>query len=183
MNITVFTDGSCLTDKDKKVYAGYGIYFPNNEIKSVSRPFLLEPITSQRAELYAIHVAIIKIVTELSSFDSVTIFTDSEYSIKSLTEWVYCWAENGWKKADKKPVKNRDIMEKLYKLLLQHKDKIKFVHVKAHTNQQDPLSIGNSIVDKLALRGAKKSSNKDQQSNFFIKCKPEKHKKIKIDTN
>lgn len=183
MNITVFTDGSFFKDKNDKGYAGYGIYFPNNEIKSVSRPFLLEPITSQRAELYAIYVAIIKIVTELE-YNNITVYTDSEYSVKSLTEWIYTWANNGWKRTDNKPVKNRDILELIYKLLLRNKDKISFVHVRSHTGSKDSLSIANDIVDKLAQRGARNSKliSEQTETNFFIKSKPEKSKKIKINT-
>ena len=51
--IEVYTDGS-LVKKDGKVYCGYGIYFPNHEYKSISRKLTHEPITNNRAELYAI---------------------------------------------------------------------------------------------------------------------------------
>jgi hypothetical protein len=51
--IEVYTDGSLVKKKDN-VYCGYGIYFPNNEYKSISRKFTHEPITNNRAELYAI---------------------------------------------------------------------------------------------------------------------------------
>ena len=56
--IHVYTDGS-LVKKGKLVFCGYGIYFPNSEYKSISRKFTHEPITNNRAELYAILKTII----------------------------------------------------------------------------------------------------------------------------
>ena len=56
--LEIYTDGS-LVKKDGKIFCGYGIYFPNNEYKSISRPFTLKPITNNRAELYAIFKSIV----------------------------------------------------------------------------------------------------------------------------
>ena len=56
--VNVYTDGS-LVKKGKDVFCGYGIYFPNGEYKSISRKFTHEPITNNRAELYAILKTII----------------------------------------------------------------------------------------------------------------------------
>ena len=49
--LNVFTDGSY---RKKYNYCGYGVYFPNNEIKSYGKEFIHKPLTNQRAELYAI---------------------------------------------------------------------------------------------------------------------------------
>ena len=59
-NITVFTDGSCIKTSNK-ILCGYGVYFPNNELKNISKKFTIEPLTNQRTELYAIYKAIKKI--------------------------------------------------------------------------------------------------------------------------
>ena len=56
--INIYTDGS-LVKKDEKIHCGYGIYFPNNEYKSIIRNFTQEPITNNRSELYAILKSII----------------------------------------------------------------------------------------------------------------------------
>jgi ribonuclease HI len=53
--IQIFTDGSYVK---KTNYCGYGVLFPNAEFKNMSRKFTHEPLTNQRAELYAIYKAI-----------------------------------------------------------------------------------------------------------------------------
>lgn len=154
MDVIVFTDGSCMC-KRITPKAGYGVYFPNEELKNVSRPFIWKPITSQRAELYAIYTALKLVFTKLE-VNTVTIYTDSKYSINSLTDWVHKWIKNGWKGENKKPIKNKDIIERIYNIMSYYKDKIKFVHVKSHTNKKDFNSIGNQIADDLATKGARK---------------------------
>jgi len=156
MEITVFTDGSCLKSK-RGIYAGYGVYFPNGEISNISKPFLKKPITNQRAELYAIKIAL-EYITELLDFSFINIYTDSEYSIKSLTQWIFKWEKNGWKTAAKKPVKNLDLIKPIYQIIKKYKGRINFIHVRSHTGKKDYLSVGNSEADELAVAGAKLSS-------------------------
>lgn len=154
--IKVFTDGSCVK-YNKTSIAGYGIYFPNKELHDISRPFNHTPITNQRAELYAIFVALVLIKKHIKSYNEIIIYTDSEYSIKCSTIWMYKWVKNKWKTANGDDVKNQDILQRLYSIIMKQKDKIKFVHVKSHTGKKDVLSVGNAIVDKLATSGAQKS--------------------------
>lgn len=168
MDIVVFTDGSCIKKRSKRVCGGYGIHFPNKEYEDVSKPFLLEPVTNQRAELYAVYKAI-KIV-EKNEFKSLTIYTDSIYTLKSVTVWINEWVKNGWKTANKKPVKNQDIIKSIYKLLSKYKGKISIKHVYAHTGGEDWESVCNSCADKLAVEGSTKAIN-------------HYNKKINIDTS
>ena len=93
-DIIVYTDGSCM-GKHKNM-CGYGVHFPNAELKDLSKKFTHEPLTNQRAELYAIYKALKRIIKNLK-FDSIHIYTDSEYSIKSLTIWIKNWKKNNWK--------------------------------------------------------------------------------------
>jgi len=157
INIEVFTDGSCM--KGRKVIGGYGIHFPNKEHRDLSRPFLHPPVTNQRAELYAIYAAIAIIKKKIKIYDKITIFTDSEYSIKSLTIWMYQWMKNNWQTAGNQDVKNQDILKPLYSIISKQKSKIIFHHVRSHTGKQDRLSIGNSIADKLATDGARRTND------------------------
>lgn len=151
--IIIYTDGAC--SKGKNIKAGYGVYFPNKEIENISKPFLHEPITNQRAELYAIYKALKKI-SDKYTFDVVKIYTDSEYSIKSLTVWIKTWKQNNWKTSQKKEVLNQDIIRKIDDILQQYENKIKFIHVRSHTGKQDQHSLGNEMADKLATSGANK---------------------------
>lgn len=154
-NIDVFTDGSFM--KKNKILCGYGVHFPNKELPDISRSFKHPPCTNQRAELYAIYVAIVTIKKHIPDFDEIHIYTDSDYSIQTLTKWMYKWAKNNWQTADKQPVKNLDIIrDLLYDVIGKRKNKITFTHVYSHTGKKDKLSIGNEMADKLATSGALK---------------------------
>ena len=106
-----------------------------------------------------LHLPIIKIKLTKNnvSFDYINIYTDSEYSIKSLTEWIKNWKKNNWKNANNKDVANQDIIKKIDKYLQKYKGKIFFHHVRSHTGKSDYKSMGNTIADKLATEGAKKN--------------------------
>jgi ribonuclease HI len=148
MSIIVFTDGSFVKSKNN-IKCGYGIHFPNAEFEDESKLFDKPPLTNQRAELYAIHEAI-RIISTKDNKLNIDIYTDSEYSIKSLTEWIKNWKKNSWVASTGKPVLNKDIIEEIDKLILNHNGKIKFHHVRAHTNNTDYESIHNDITDRLA---------------------------------
>jgi ribonuclease HI len=150
--IHAYTDGSC-SKSGKTVLCGYGIYFPNRELPNVSQKMDIKPLTNQRAELYAIYKAI-KLTYDACKFDKLIIFSDSEYSIKSVTVWIKAWKKNGWKNSKKEPVKNQDIIQLIDDLLVLNKGKIIFKHVKAHTGKLDTDSICNDIADGLAKSGA-----------------------------
>jgi ribonuclease HI len=148
--IIVFTDGSFIKSKNNKDdLCGYGIHFPNGEFEDQSKKFTKTPLTNQRAELYAIYKAI-KIITNSNKDINIKIYTDSEYSIKSLTIWINNWKQNNWISSTGKPVMNQDIIKKIDNLIIEHNGNIKFQHVRSHTGNKDYESIHNDIVDKLA---------------------------------
>lgn len=149
-SIKIFTDGSCKRHKNSFI-CGYGIHFPEKEFEDVSKHYSDNP-TSNRAELYAIYKALK--ITKYSNYDETYIYSDSEYSINSLTKWIKGWEKNRWKKSDGNAVNNLDIILKIYKYL--KKRKVIFTHVRAHTNKKDYNSIHNDIVDKLAKNGRDK---------------------------
>jgi len=155
INITVYTDGSCMKAHGT-IKCGYGIHFPNGELKDVGKPFLKKPLTNQRSELYAIYKAIKKI-TENLQFDTISVYSDSEYSIKSLTVWIKNWKKNDWKTANNKDVLNQDLIKKIDKIMQKYPKQISFTHVRSHTGKTDQHSIGNDKADKLANAGALKS--------------------------
>lgn len=155
--ITVFTDGSFMKNKKtNEIKSGYGIYFPHEELPNVSRPFTHTPLTNQRAELYAIYKAIYYITKKLD-VNKIIIYTDSEYSIKSLTVWIKQWKKNNWMTKNNKQVKNLDIINKIDNLINNFQGEVKFIHVRSHTGKKDNLSIWNDQVDKLAKEGANKN--------------------------
>lgn len=150
--IEVYTDGSFLKINGVKK-AGYGIHFPNKELQDIANPFTREPLTNQRAELYAIYKAL-KRITEKLQYSKIHVYTDSEYCIKSLTIWIKDWKKNGWKSSSGKPVANQDIIIKIDGILQENKRKVKFSHVYSHTGKTDPQSLGNQRADELANMGS-----------------------------
>jgi ribonuclease HI len=148
----MYTDGSLKKTPNGDI-CGYGIFFPGKELKNVAAPFTIGEITNNRAELHAIHQAIIRVVKNYT-FDLINIYTDSEYSQKSLTVWIENWKKNNWKNAKKKPVENQDIIKKIDKYLQNYQGKINIQWVRAHTGNQDTHSINNARADDLANRGA-----------------------------
>ena len=150
--VIVFTDGSYVRKTNK---CGYGVLFPNNDFNNISRKFTHEPLTNQRAELYALYKAILT-VNKNNSQLPIKIYSDSEYSIKSLTIWIKDWKKKNWKSSTGKDVMNQDIIKKIDELIAKHIGLIEFQHVRAHTGKQDYESINNEKVDILAKDGANK---------------------------
>lgn len=153
--LEIYTDGSYIK-RGLDIYCGYGIYFPNKEYKSISRKFTHEPITNNRAELYAILKSIIlaniinlsRIENNQEEIKVVNIYSDSEYSVKTFNVWL-----PGWKKK-KKEYKNPDIIDEIDEHIRIAPFKVVLIHVRAHTGRTDIHSISNDIVDELAKKGA-----------------------------
>lgn len=145
--IKVYTDGSFRREKSGDV-CGFGIYFPDKELKNIASPFTLEPLTNNRAELYAIYRAI-RLVEKNYRFDRLVIFTDSEYSMKATTLWIHNWKKKNWRNAKGKPVENQDLIKKIDALLQKHPDKIEIKWVRAHVGVK-----GNEEADRLANKGS-----------------------------
>jgi len=155
--INVYTDGS-YTKKGSRVYCGYGIYFSNGEYKNISRKFTHSPITNNRAELYAILKSIIlcnkislKRIEELNApIETVNIYSDSEYSVKTFNIWLKKWLKEG------KEYLNKDIIDEIKDHMDNSLFKINLIHIRAHTGKSDEHSLANEIVDRLAKKGAYK---------------------------
>lgn len=178
MEISVFTDGSFKKTKDGE-FAGYGIYFPNNDLPNMSDSFNIAPITIPRAELAGILVALMIIIKNIK-FIKINIYTDSEYSMKTLTEWIYKWDQHNFLKSNKKKVKNMDLIKPIYKILSKYGGMINVIHVKSHTGEKDYMSLNNENADKLAKNGIKNKTSwlTHDIINEFIDTYIEPSKKI-----
>ena len=150
--INIYTDGSLKRTKNGDI-CGYGIYFPNGELKNVSAPFTIGKISNNRAELHAIYQAILRVIKNYT-FNEINIYTDSEYAQKSLTLWITSWKKNNWKNSKRQEIENKDIIVKIDKYLQKYNKKINIKWVRAHTRGKDIDSINNAIADGLANKGA-----------------------------
>lgn len=150
MDIDIFTDGSLIRKKGK-IYCGYGIYFPNGENDNISKKFDKGLITNNRAELYAIYksLKICKKILKEKEIKKINIYSDSEYSVKTLTIWYKNWIKNG------KDYKNKDIIDKIIKLI-NKLNNVNFIHIKSHTGENNYYSLSNNQADELAKSGALK---------------------------
>jgi len=77
---------------------------------------------------------------------SITLWTDSTYVMKGITEWIHGWKKRGWKKSDKKPVINKDLWQELD--VLNAKWDVTWKWVKGHAGVE-----GNERADELAREG------------------------------
>lgn len=74
----------------------------------------------------------------------IKIYSDSAYVVNAFLQgWIYNWIKKGWKTADGKPVKNKELWEELYKFTKIHE--IEFIKVKGHADNQF-----NNRCDELA---------------------------------
>lgn len=113
----VFTDGSCIPQRGKACSA---TVWPNNEFSD--KAFFLDrhsPRTANRAEFWAA----IKAGEQADTVDperrrTLQIYTDSMLLVNSMTKWIGTWRRNNWMKADKKPIKNLDLIQTLDSHLL-----------------------------------------------------------------
>lgn len=146
----VFTDGACSGNGRSRAKAGYAVWFPDARHLSCSHRLPDdEPQTNQRAELSAIHRA--TVILDEGGFhdEDIVIYTDSEYSINCLTKWLVSWASRNWKTTEGKDVLHQDLIRDASSRLAKFKSH-RFVHVRAHTGNEDELSKQNDIVDKMA---------------------------------
>lgn len=138
--VTVFTDGSCLGNPGPGGWAC--VLLCNGRRKELSGGFART--TNNRMEIYAVLMAL----SALTRSCAVELHTDSRYLADAVTKrWLVKWQKNGWLTADKKPVKNRDLWERLAALLKEHQ--VRFAWVKAHNGLPD-----NERCDELAKTAA-----------------------------
>lgn len=107
--------------------------------------------TNNRMEL----MAAIRALEALKRPCPVKIVTDSEYVMKGITEWMDAWKARGWRTAGKKPVKNRELWERLDRQIQRHE--VNWQWVRGHSGHE-----GNERADELAREAI--PGNRNRQS-------------------
>jgi len=141
MATTIYTDGSCLGNPGPGGWAAIEAGTGGFKVCGADHH-----TTNNIMEL----TAVIGALEKASDSGPVTIVTDSKYVKDGITKWVHSWVKRGWTKADGKPVKNKDLWSKLYRLV-QARDAFPptWEWVKAHHGDHY-----NEMVDKLARQSA-----------------------------
>jgi ribonuclease HI len=136
--VIIYTDGAC---KGNPGPGGWGAWLKSGEHEK--ELWGGEPqTTNNRMEL----TAVIEALASLKRRCTVALYTDSEYVRNGITTWIHGWKKRGWQTADRKPVKNIELWQKLDALAAGHD--VKWHWVKGHAG--DP---GNELADRLANRG------------------------------
>ena len=137
--VEIFTDGACRGNPGPGGWGAilrYGGH--EKELYGAERD-----TTNNRMELMAAIIALESLKRPVDA----TLTTDSEYLRKGITEWIHSWKRRGWKTADKKPVKNQDLWQRLD--VAAHKHQIHWKWIRGHTGHEE-----NERADGLANRAS-----------------------------
>lgn len=139
--VIIYTDGACSGNPGK---GGWGAILMYGDVKkeiSGNHP----NTTNNQMEL----TAPIEALKLLKRPCEVQVYSDSAYLVNAFTNgWIYNWKKNGWKTADKKEVKNKELWLEIDRLMQIHK--IEWIKVKGHAD-----NVYNNRCDELAVAAIK----------------------------
>ena len=79
--------------------------------------------------------AVVEALKCLKVESDVQVYSDSAYTVNAFKQgWIYNWMKNGWRTANKEPVKNKELWQELYALTKKHK--VEFIKVKGHADNE-----------------------------------------------
>lgn len=142
--VEIYTDGAC---KGNPGPGGWGVLLRSGATEKELFGGELGT-TNNRMEL----LAVIEALAALKRPCAVTLYLDSEYVRKGITEWIHGWKARGWRTAAKQPVKNVELWQRLDALVSSGGHRIDWRWVKGHSG--DP---GNERADLLANKGVEKA--------------------------
>jgi ribonuclease HI len=152
----VYTDGACTKNGKKGAKAGIGVFWSSVSGSQANSLNLSEPVKGDRAtnnvgERQAITCCIKQAIEQ--GIDKLLVYSDSQFTISCVEDWMPKWKRNGWKKVDGQDVINKIDLEDLDLRLKEartHNIQIKFQHIRGHHG-----IAGNEAADRLAVAGAK----------------------------
>lgn len=136
-HVTIYTDGACSGNPGP---GGWGALLEFAGVEKELSGGEAET-TNNRMEL----MAAIESLAALKKPCNVQLFTDSKYVMDGINSWIHGWKRNGWKTADKKPVKNADLWQRLDDENRRHK--VQWNWVRGHNGDAR-----NERVDEIARK-------------------------------
>jgi len=140
-HIDIYTDGACIGNPGPGGWAAL-LRGPDGERELVGSD---TDTTNNRMEMMGAIMAL----EALPETRAVTLYSDSQYLIKGITEWFGGWVQNGWRTSSGEPVKNADLWGRLHTARLCHN--VRWQWVKGHAGNP-----GNERVDALANAAAER---------------------------
>jgi ribonuclease HI len=139
--VEIFTDGACSGNPGP---GGWGAILRYNGVEKELSGGEAQT-TNNRMELMGA-IAALEALTKPSR---VKLHTDSKYVVQGIEEWLPQWIARGWKTADKKPVKNADLWQRLLAARKPHE--VRFIWVRGHAGHPE-----NERADQLAVAAIEK---------------------------
>ncbi len=137
--VHLFTDGACSGNPGP---GGWGLILRHPATgKEIERAGAEANTTNNRMEL----MAVIEGLRLLTKPTIVELYSDSQYVLKGLKEWLASWKRRGWKTADKKPVKNIELWQTLDELAQKHD--VRMHWIRGHQGHPE-----NERADSLAVK-------------------------------
>ena len=137
-SVVIYTDGACSGNPGPGGWGAILMSGPHRrELKGGEAHS-----TNNRMEL----MAVISALEALKGPSDIVLWTDSQYVKNGITTWIHAWKRNGWKTADKKPVKNVELWQQLDEARKPHK--VEWKWVKGHAGHPE-----NERADELARAG------------------------------
>lgn len=135
MSVEIFTDGACRGNPGPGGWAA--LLRKGTTEKMISGAEKIS--TNNQMEL----MAAIQGLEQLKKPVRVTLTTDSQYVRQGITQWIEGWKRNGWMTSQKKPVKNRELWQRLDAAVAEHQ--VEWLWVKGHSGHRE-----NEMVDQAA---------------------------------
>jgi len=146
MLVKLFSDGACSGNGiGTECKGGYGVVLQawSGNTLAAEREYSqgFKDTTNNRMEL----LGVISGFEKLTKPSDVEVISDSKYVIDAFEkDWITNWQKNGWRNSQKQPVKNKDLWERLLKVMDTHN--VKFTWVKGHNEHPE-----NERCDKMAV--------------------------------
>ncbi|MBY7834196.1 ribonuclease HI [Vibrio fluvialis] len=144
MSYSIYVDGAAPNNQHGCKRGGIGLVVFNEEDEIVHEEGITIDRETDNAEL-----ELLALIEGLEyAEDGDVIYSDSEYCVKGFNLWLDDWKDRGWRKANKKPVKHRQLWKQVDEL--RSRKYVEVLKVKAHSGVR-----GNEIADSLAIDAAR----------------------------
>lgn len=141
----VYTDGSFRLPN----FGSYSVLILHNNVEETCLSGPIFDTTINRMELFAIYTAL----AYFKHPATVTMYSDSQYAVNCVTRWAAHWRKNQWKTMTGDPVKNQDLIEKIYDLTKIHYVRLHWVRGHSgNTHNERCDKIARDITKNMVLR-------------------------------